>query len=154
MDLNILVNNLVKNYVEIISGRLIIVYYRYFYDIVSRYVDFKKVDIRIKLNIFIIIVGEQQIMNFYNNIGNIYYNDFGRQFYLEIVLVEEEYVIQYGLLIDLKLMWFESFFLYEYIECYLYYLFYEFEVDLNVKFIWEMYFDVEIVYFYKAVEFL
>lgn len=154
MDSNIPANNLVKNYVEIIPGRPTIAHHRHPYDTVSRCVDFKKADIRTKLNIFIITAGEQQTMNFYNNIGNTYYNDLGRQLYLEIALVEEEHVTQYGSLIDPRLTWFESLLLHEYTECYLYYSFYESEVDPNVKSIWEMHLDAEIAHLHKAAELL
>ncbi|BCS82040.1 hypothetical protein [Anaerocellum diazotrophicum] len=154
MDSNIQANNLVKNYVEIIPGRPTIAHHRHPYDTVSKYVDFKKADIRTKLNIFIITAGEQQTMNFYNNIGNTYYNDLGRQLYLEVALVEEEHVTQYGSLIDPRLTWFESLLLHEYTECYLYYSFYESEVDSNVKSIWEMHLDAEIAHLHKAAELL
>lgn len=44
--------------------------------------------------------------------------------------------------------------LHEYTECYLYYSFYESEVDSNVKSIWEMHLGAEIAHLHKAAELL
>ena len=64
-------------------------------------------------------------MNFYMNIGPTYYNDLGRQLYQEIALIEEQHVSQYGSLMDPTCTWLESLSLHEYVECYLYYSFYQ-----------------------------
>lgn len=154
LDANTPANNLVKGYVEIIPARPTIAHHRHPHEAVRKFIDFKKADIRSILNIFIITAGEQQTMNFYNNLGNTYYNDIGRQLYLEIALVEEEHVSQYGSLIDPSLTWLESLLLHEYTECYLYYSFYEDEVDPNIKSIWEMHLHQEISHLQKAAELL
>jgi len=118
------------------------------------HIDAKTADIRTKLNTLIITAGEQQTMNFYNNIGNGYYNDAGRKLYLEIAMVEEEHVTQYGSLLDPNCTWLESLLLHEYMECYLYYSFYEDEQDANVKSVWELHLNQELAHLHKAAQLL
>ncbi|MBS4030683.1 MAG: hypothetical protein KGZ63_04590 [Clostridiales bacterium] len=154
LDKNIPAQNLVKSYVEITPGRPTIAEHRHPNDTVRGYIDFKKADIRTMLNILIITAGEQQTMNFYNNIGNTYYNDLGRQLYLEIAMIEEEHVSQYGSLIDPNATWLENLLLHEYTECYLYYSFYQDELDPHVKSIWEMHLHQEIAHLHRAATLL
>jgi hypothetical protein len=117
-------------------------------------VDFSTADIRTKLNTLIITSGEQQTMNFYMNLGNTYGTDLGRQLYLEIAMIEEQHVSHYGSLLDPKATWLENLLLHEYMECYLYYSFYQDELDPNVKSIWEMHLNQEIAQLHKAAELL
>ncbi|MCI1946449.1 hypothetical protein [Clostridium luticellarii] len=154
LDENIPSQQLVKKYVDITPGRPTIAEHRCPKEEVKRFVDFKKADIRTKLNTMIITAGEQQTMNFYMNLGNTYYNDLGRQLYMEIAMIEEQHVSQYGGLIDPNCTWLESLLLHEYMECYLYYSFYEDEIDANVKSIWEMHLQQEISHLHKAAELL
>ena len=93
-------------------------------------------------------------MNFYMNIGPTYYNDLGRQLYQEIALIEEQHVSQYGSLMDPTCTWLESLLLHEYVECYLYYSFYQDEKDPHIKQIWEMHLQQEIAQLHRAKELL
>ena len=68
-------------------------------------------------------------MNFYMNLGPFYYNDLGRQLYQEIAMIEEQHVTHYGSLLDPTCTWLENLLLHEYMECYLYYSFYQDEMD-------------------------
>ncbi|MEJ6951783.1 hypothetical protein [Natronospora cellulosivora (SeqCode)] len=154
LDKNIPSQQLVKSYVEITPGRPTIAEHRHPVDTVRRFVDFKTADIRTKVNILIITAAEQQTMNFYMNIGNTYYNDIGRQLYQEIGLIEEEHVSQYGSLLDPNASWLENLLLHEYTECYLYYSFYQDEMDPNVKSVWEMHLNQELSHLHKAAELL
>jgi len=154
LDKDVPSHNLVKGYVEITPGRPTIAEHRHPSDTVRKYLDFKKADIRSKLNIMTITAGEQQTMNFYNNIGNTYYNDLGRQLYLEIAMIEEEHVTQYGSLIDPNATWLENLLLHEYTECYLYYSCYQDEVDPRIKSIWEMHLLQEIAHLHRAAALL
>ncbi len=147
-------HQLVKGYVEITPGRPTIAEHRHPNDVVRGYIDFNKADIRTKLNILTIVAAEQQTMNFYMNIGNTYYNDLGRQLYQEIGMVEEEHVSQYGSLLDPNATWLENLLLHEYNECYLYYSFYQDEMDQNVKSIWEMHLQQEIAHLHRAADLL
>jgi len=154
LDAQIPAQQLVKSYVDITPGRPTIAEHRFPFDSVKFPVDFKTADIRTKLNILIITAGEQQTMNFYMNIGNTYYNDLGRQLYLEIGMIEEQHVTHYGSLLDPNCTWLENLLLHEYMECYLYYSFYQDEQDANVKSIWEMHLQQEIAHLHAAVDLL
>ena len=154
LDQNIPSENLVQKYVEITPGRPTIAEHRHPEDTVRNYVDFKTADIRTKLNTLIITSGEQQTMNFYMNLGNTYGNDQGRQLYMEIAMIEEEHVSQYGSLLDPNATWLENLLLHEYMECYLYYSFYQDELDANVKSVWEIHLNQEISHLHKAAELL
>jgi len=146
--------SLVKSYVDITPGRPTIAEHRYPMDSPKYHVDFKKADIRTKLNTLIITAAEQQTMNFYMNIGNSYYTDLGRQLYQEIAMIEEQHVTHYGSLLDPNCTWLESLLLHEYMECYLYYSFYMDELDPNVKSVWELHLEQEIAHLHKAAKLL
>ncbi len=154
MDANIPAHQLIRSYVEITPGRPTLAEHRYPMDSVKRHIDAKTADIRTKLNTLIITAGEQQTMNFYMNIGNAYANDVGRALYMEIGLIEEQHVSHYGSLLDPSMTWLESLLLHEYMECYLYYSFYQDELDANVKSVWEMHLNMEIAHLHKAAELL
>ncbi len=154
LDHNIPAQQMVKNYVEVTPGRPTIAEHRFPYEEVKNHLDFKTADIRSKLNALIITAGEQQTMNFYMNLGNTYSNDLGRQLYLEIGMIEEQHVSQYGSLLDPNATWLESLLLHEYMECYLYYSFYEDELDQNIKSVWECHLQQELAHLHKAAELL
>lgn len=154
MDKDVPAHELVKKYVEITPGRPTLAHYRHPYECVKKACDFKKADDMTKLSTLIITAGEQQTMNFYMNIGNTYDNDPGRKLYQEIGMVEEEHVSHYGALLDPNCTWLENLLLHDYVECYLYASFYEDEVDKNVKQIWEVCLQQEIVHLHKAKELL
>lgn len=154
LDSQIPAQKLVKSYVDITPGRPTIAEHRFPFDSVKNPVDFKTADIRTKLNTLIITSGEQQTMNFYMNLGNTYYNDLGRQLYLEIAMIEEQHVSHYGSLLDPSCTWLENLLLHEYMECYLYYSFYQDELDANIKSIWEIHLQQEILHLHKAVDLL
>ncbi|HHX62432.1 MAG TPA: hypothetical protein GX707_17240, partial [Epulopiscium sp.] len=128
--------------------------HRYPFDAVKNPVDFSTADIQTKLNSLIITMAEQQTMNYYMNVGSLYYNDIGRELYQEIAMIEEQHVSHYGSLIDPNCTWLEKMLLHEYMECYLYYSFYEDEVDPNIKAIWEMHLEQEIAHLHKAAQLL
>lgn len=154
LDAQIPAQQLVKSYVDITPGRPTIAEHRYPFDSVKCPIDFKTADIRTKLSTLIITAAEQQTMNFYMNIGNTYPNDLGRQLYLEIAMVEEQHVSHYGSLLDPTCTWLENLLLHEYMECYLYYSFYQDEQDAHIKPIWELHLEQEISHLHQAAELL
>lgn len=154
LDAQIPAQQLVKSYVDITPGRPTIAEHRHPFDSVKHPIDFQTADIRTKLNTLIITAGEQQTMNFYMNIGNTYPNDLGRQLYLEIAMIEEQHVSHYGSLLDPSCTWLENLLLHEYMECYLYYSFYQDEQDAKIKSIWELHLQQEISHLHQAVELL
>lgn len=154
LDAQIPAQQLVKSYVDITPGRPTIAEHRFPFDSIKYHVDFKTADVQTMLNTLIITAGEQQTMNFYMNIGNTYYNDLGRELYLEIGMIEEQHVSHYGSLLDPNCTWLENLLMHEYTECYLYYSFYQDELDANVKSIWEMHLQQEIAHLHKAADLL
>ncbi len=69
-------------------------------------------------------------------------------------MIEEQHVSEYGSLLDPNATWLENLLLHEYNECYLYYSFYQDELDPHVKGIWEKHLYQEITHLHKAAELL
>lgn len=154
LDSQIPAQQIVKSYVDITPGRPTIAEHRHPWDSVKYSIDNKKADIRTKLNTLIITSGEQQTMNFYMNVGANYYNDLGRQLYQEIGMIEEDHVSHYGALLDPRATWLENLLLHEYMECYLYYSFYEDETCPNTKSVWELHYNQEVAHLHRAADLL
>jgi hypothetical protein len=97
-----------------------------------------------KANVLTLLAGEQQTMNFYKTVGNLYGSPEVRQLYAEISEVEEEHVTQYESLMDPTETWVERWVLHEFTEVANYYTCYSTEVDPRIKQLWEMFLDFEI----------
>ncbi len=146
---------LVGCYTEITPARPTISHHRYPKDTINFDLNFDKVDLITKLNIGIITAAEQQTMNYYMNVANLYdKSDLGRKLYQEIGMVEEEHVSQYESLKDTTGTWLEELLLHEYIECYLYYSNLQTECDSYIKRIWEQCLVQEITHLHKAKDLL
>lgn len=141
-------------YTEITPGRPTIAHHRFPTDNVKAYVNFKTAAPITKLNTQIITAAEQQTMNYYMNVTNLYCSDLGRQLYQEIASVEEEHVTQYGCLLDPNQTWLENLLNHKYNECYLYYSCYTHEVDPYIKKLWEYFFYQEVSMLQRAAELL
>ena len=154
MEQNVLAENLVGRYTEIMPGRPTISHHRFSKDNVKRNINSKTADKQTVLSTMIITAAEQQTMNYYMNITNLANNDLSRKLYQEIALVEEEHVTQYESLMDSSASWLEMLLWHEYCECYLYWSCYQTETDHYVKSLWEENLDIEIGHLHKAVELL
>ena len=99
---------------------------------------------RSKVNILTLLAGEQQTMNFYKTVGNMYGSPEARQLYAEISIVEEEHVTQYESLADPTETWLERWVLHEYTECANYYACLATEVDPRIKGVWELFLAYEL----------
>lgn len=99
---------------------------------------------RSKVNVLTLLAGEQQTMNFYKTVGNLYGSPEARRLYAEISTVEEEHVTQYESLIDPTETWVEKWVLHEFMECANYYTCLETEVDPRIKQIWELFLGYEL----------
>ncbi len=128
---------LVGGYDEIMPARPTIAHHRCPKDSVKNYVNFKDADILTKLHVNIITAAEQQTMNFYMNVCNLYPSDLGRRIYQEIGMVEEQHVTQYGSLIDTNQTWYENLLMHMYTMCYLYYSCMQDETNEYIKCVWE-----------------
>lgn len=154
MEQKIHAENLVGKYTEIMPGRPTVSHHRYPKDNVRTPINVKTAEPFTVLSAMIITAAEQQTMNYYMNVGNLYVSDLGRKLYNEIAMIEEQHVTGYGSLKDSSCTWFENLVMNEYTECYLYYSCYEDEKDPRIKKIWEQHYNEEVAHLHKAVELL
>jgi rubrerythrin len=109
---------------------------------------------RSKVNVLTLLAGEQQTMNFYKTVGNLYGSPEARQLYAEISAVEEEHVSQYESLMDPTETWLERWVMHEFTEVANYYTCMETEVDPRIKNIWEMFLAYELEHLRIAGDYL
>lgn len=136
MEQGIDAKDIVKEYTEIMPGRPTISEPRYPTDEIKKWICSNLADPYTRLTVNIITGAEQQTMNYYMNVGNIYPTSLGRRLYSEIAMIEEQHVTQYGSLIDTTNTMLECWLMHEYTECYLYRSCYEDETDERIKDIW------------------
>ncbi len=153
-DYGIEAENLVGKYTEITPGRPTIVEHRHPYDSIRFSMNNKKNSDYSKLVAGIITAAEQQTMNFYMNMAQLYKNDLGRRLFSEIGMIEEQHVSQYESLKDPNASWFECWVMHEYTECYLYYSMLRQETCEHIKHIWEEHFEMEVSHLKLALEYL
>lgn len=153
-DFDIDADMLVGKYTEIMPGRPTISEHRHPYDNVRFGMDSKTADPYTKLVAGIITAAEQQTMNFYMNMAQMYHTDLGRKLFSEIAMVEEEHVTQYESLKDPNCTWLENWLMHEYTECYLYYSVWQDETDKAIKEIWEEHFQMEVAHLKRVGELL
>ena len=144
---------IVGRYAEITPGRPTMAHHRCPIDTVRRY-NLPDVDLITKLHCNIITAAEQQTMNLYMNICNLYPSDIGRRLYQEIGMVEEQHVTQYGSLLNTEMTFLENMVMHMYTACYLYYSCMCDETDENIKCIWEKCFYQEVANLQKSAELL
>jgi hypothetical protein len=116
--------------------------------------DKAQADPRTKAHVLTLLAGEQQTMNFYKTVGNMYGSPEARQLYAEISEVEEEHVTQYESLMDPGETWFERLVLHEFTEVANYWTCYSTEVDPRIKLIWEQFLSYELEHLRLAGELL
>ncbi len=146
---------LVGRYTEIMPARPTISEHRYPTDSISKAICNKDACTLTKLNVGIITAAEQQTMNYYMNVANLYdRSDLGRKLYQEIGMIEEQHVSEYESLKDPNATWLEDLLMHEYTECYLYYSCMMTECDAYIRQIWEECLTQEISHLHKAKELL
>lgn len=154
MDQDVPAHQLTLDTIEITPGRPTIAHHRHPFDTVRRFGDAKAADVRTLISTMTLTAGEQQTMNYYMNIGNTAPEGTPRDLYLEIGMVEEQHVTQYGALLDPNLTWLENLLLHEYVESYLYYSFAQFETDRAIRKIWSDYFEQEVAHLHMVCDLL
>jgi len=154
MDYGIDADIMVGKYTEIMPGRPTINEHRHPIDNIRPYSDSKKAKLYSKLVGNIITAAEQQTMNFYMNMAQMYKNHIGRQLFAEIGMVEEEHVSQYESLNDPTCTWLEKWLMHEYTECYLYYSVMNDESDDYIRNIWKEHFEMEVAHLKRVAELL
>ena len=141
---------LVGRYTEIMPGRPTVAEARHPADDVRFYINNYLNDPITRLNVGIITAAEQQTMNYYLNIANLYESELGRKLYSEIAMIEEQHVTGYGCLSDPTTDMFECMTMHEYTECYLYWSCYNDETDARIKDLWMMHFEEELSHLHFA----
>ena len=154
MDYDINAERLVGQHTEITPGRPTIAEHRHPYDSIRNPMCNKENNDYSKLVASIITAAEQQTMNFYMNMAQLYENDLGRRLYQEIAMIEEQHVSQYESLKDPNCTWLECWVMHEYTECYLYYSIKEQETCEEIKKIWEEHFEMEVAHLKVALSYL
>jgi len=154
MDYGVEAGSLVGNYTEIMPGRPTIAEHRNPRQNTKTPMNNKKADPYSKCVGMIITAAEQQTMNFYMNMAQMYKNDYGRKLFAEIAMVEEEHVTQYESLNDPNGTWLEHWLMHEYVECYLYYSCMEDESDTYIKGIWKEHFEMEVAHLKRVAKLL
>ncbi len=153
-DFDIDASKLVGKYTEITPARPTIAHHRHPADNVRFAMDANSASLYTKLVGNIITAAEQQTMNFYMNMAQMYKHDLGRRLFAEIGMVEEEHVTQYESLKDPTCTWLEQWVMHEYTECYLYYSMQEDESDEYIKNIWKEHFEMEVAHLKLACKLL
>lgn len=152
MDQGIDADMMVGKFTEIMPARPTIAHHRYPMDNVKLNINNCEADSYTKLVANIITAAEQQTMNYYMNVAQLYKNNLGRKLFAEIGMVEEEHVTQYESLKDPNATWLEMWVMHEYTECYLYYSMMLDESDEYIKKIWQDHYEMEVAHLKKAVQ--
>ncbi len=145
---------LVGDYTEIMPGRPTVSEFRHPNDDIRFPCKALTEDLITNLHAGIITAAEQQTMNYYMNLGAYYHDKEGRKLYSEIALIEEQHVSGYESLKDPDMSWFECLLMHEYTECYLYYSLYNDETNPEVKRLFEMIFEQEVIHLHEAADLL
>ena len=144
---------LVGRYTEIMPARPTISHHRHPVDTIRRATS-KEASTITKLHCNIITAAEQQTMNFYMNVCNLYPSDLGRRLYQEIGMVEEDHVTHYGSLLNTNMTYLENLVMHMYTACYLYYSCLQDEDNQQAKCVWKECFYQEIANLKKSAELL
>ncbi|HEY0485907.1 MAG TPA: hypothetical protein VGD72_06625 [Mycobacteriales bacterium] len=139
---------------EVMPGRPTKVEHRHPYDNVRASYDKELATPLSKLHVLTIVAAEQQVMNYYMNVGPQYMEPIARQLYQEISLIEQEHVTHYESLCDPQETWWERLVLHEYNECYLYYSFLQQETHPRVRTIWDLHLNMELAHLQRACDLL
>ncbi len=119
---------------------------------IRKHYDKKKTHPQTKVNILTLLSAEQQTHNFYAEHGFMYGSQSLRETYAEIKDVEEEHVTMYESLIDPSETMWEKFLIHEFCEVCNYYTCAEDEVDLRIKKIWELFYELELGHLKIAID--
>ena len=144
---------LVGRYTEIMPARPTISHHRHPVDTIRRATNSEASNIT-KLHCNIITAAEQQTMNFYMNVCNLYPSDLGRRLYQEIGMVEEDHVTHYGSLLNTNMTYLENLVMHMYTACYLYYSCLQDEDNQQAKCVWKECFYQEVANLKKSADLL
>ena len=145
---------LVGRYTEIMPGRPTVAHHRHPYDSIRFPMTDPKCPVIDMLAANVITAAEQQTMNYYMNLSATYPDEFGRKLYEEIGMVEEQHVSQYGSLLNPNMTPLENLLVHQFTECWLYWSCHETETDPDIKNVWYLLFQQELMHLHTAEELL
>jgi len=137
-------NVILQSYTDIFPGRPTMVEHRAPEDELRLPYDKNQAQPLTKMNGLTIVSAENQVRDYYMNIGNSFSDPVARQLYAEIASVEEQHVTQYESIIDPTETWLEKWLLHEANEVYNYYSCVETESNSRIKAIWERFLNYEL----------
>jgi len=130
-------NNLLQSYTDIAPGRPTPFEHRSPEDDVRRPYDRKNADPLSKLNAVTIVSGENQVRDYYMNIGPLFADPVARLLYGEISAIEEQHVTHYESIFDPSESLLEKWLMHEASEVYNYFSCVEYESNSRIKDIWQ-----------------
>ncbi|MDQ3231531.1 MAG: hypothetical protein M3Q07_06885, partial [Pseudobdellovibrionaceae bacterium] len=137
-------NNLLQSYTDVMPGRPTVDEHRHPEDDVRRHFDRTTASPLTKLNALTIVSAENQVRDYYMNVGPTYPDPIGRQLYAEIASIEEQHVTHYESMLDPNQTLLEQWLLHEACEVYNYYSCVESETNPRIASIWQRMLDYEL----------
>ena len=95
LEKGVYADRIIGQYTEVMPGRPTVAEPRHPYDDVRCYINNYLSDPVTRLNTSIITAAEQQTMNYYLNVANLYESEQGRKLYAEVAMIEEQHVTGY-----------------------------------------------------------
>ncbi len=137
-------NNLLQSYTDIRPGRPTVVEHRDPMDDLRAPYDKQRAQPLTKMNSLTLVAAENQVHDYYLNLGPQFADPVARQLYAEIASIEEQHVTQYESLIDPTETWLEKWLLHEATEVYNYWSCAQTETNKTLKALWERFVDYEL----------
>lgn len=145
-------NNILQCYTDILPGRPTIVEHRHPADDLREHYDRATAAPISKINSLIIVAAENQVHDYYMNVGPIFSDPVARQLYAEIASIEEQHTTQYECMQDPNETLLEKWLLHEVSEVYAYYSCAQQEQNPRLKAIWERFVDYELGHLHEVME--
>jgi hypothetical protein len=145
-------NTILQSYTDILPGRPTVVEHRAPRDDLRSPYDRRQAAAVSKLNALTIVSAENQVHDYYQNIGPLFADPVARLLYAEILHIEEQHVTQYESLADPRETWLEKWVLHEANEVYNYHSCVEQEQNPRIKAIWERFLDYELGHLGVAID--
>ena len=137
-------NNILQSYTDIRPGRATVDEHRDPLDDLRAFYNRKTAKPISKLNALTILSAENQVRDYYANIGPLFSDPLARMLYAEIGSIEEQHVTQYESIIDPGETYLEKWLLHEATEAYNYWGCLQQETNPKIKAIWERFLSYEL----------
>lgn len=143
---------IVGHLTEITPGRPTVFEHRHPYDEIRRPMTALAADPQSLVNALTVLCAEQQVANYYANIGNRFQEPLARALYSEIAEIEEQHVTHYESILDPTSTWLENLVLHEFNECWNYHSYLQEEPDPRIRAIYELHLAMELEHLRIAAE--